>query len=194
MVFMVRRELLAINFLFLLLISCESSKQEKFNYYNLNDIHLENNNGLAIYKGKPFSGIVYSFYPNTKDTAEVIGFNKGKEHGEWKQFFPNGKLHQQRYFNNGTKVKTLKEWWENGKIKISGSFLKGENDGEYKEWNREGRLTKEMHYTLGYEEGSQKQFYDNGKIRSNYIMKKGKRYGLLGTKNCVNVTDSIFQK
>lgn len=194
MVFMVRRELLAISFSFLFLISCESSKQENFNYYNLTDIHLENNNGLAISNGKPFSGIVYSFYPNTKDTAEVFGFNKGKEHGEWKQFFPNRKLHQQRFFDNGAKVKTLKEWWENGKMKISGSFLKGENDGEYKEWNREGRLVKEIHYKLGYEEGSQKQFYDNGKIRSNYIVKDGKRYGLLGTKNCVNVTDSIFQK
>lgn len=191
--FMGRRELLAISFLFLLLISCKSSK-EKPKYFNFKDINVENNNGLLMSNNKLFTGVIYSLYPNTKDTAEVMGFNNGKENGEWKRFYPNKKLKEQRYFENGIKVKTLKEWWENGKIKISGSFLKGENNGEFKEWNREGRLIKFMNYKLGYEEGSQKQFYDNGKIRSNYVIKNGKRYGLLGTKNCVNVTDSIFQK
>lgn len=191
---MAHRELLVINLLFFLLISCESPEEKNMIYYNLNTIRLEENNGLVFHDGKHFSGMIYSFYQGTKDTAEIIGFKDGKEHGEWKQFFPNGKLASQRFFNKGVKVKTLKEWWDNGNMKVSGSFLKGENNGEYKEWNREGRLVKEMHYKMGYEEGSQRQFYDNGKIRSNYIVSHGKRYGLLGTKNCVNVTDSIFQK
>ena len=190
---MERRELLVISFLFLFFISCESSKR-KPKYYNFTKIHVENNNGILMSDKKLFTGIIYSLYPNTKDTAEVMGFNNGKEDGEWKRFYPNNKLKEQRFFDNGTKVKTLKEWWENGKMKISGSFLKGENNGEFKEWNKEGRLIKDMNYKLGYEDGSQKQFYDNGKIRSNYVIKNGKRYGLLGTKNCVNVTDSIFQK
>ncbi len=190
---MAQRVLSAISFLSLLL-SCHSPEKEKFRYYNFTELHLENKNGLAVNNGQLFTGIVYSLYPNTKDTAEVMGFNKGREHSEWRRFFPNGKLMQQRYFHNGIKVKTLKEWWENGKPKLSASFLKGEQHGEFKEWNRKGRLIKQMHYNLGYEDGSQKQFYDNGKIRSNYVMKDGKRYGLLGTKNCVNVKDSIFQK
>ncbi|SFZ96326.1 MORN repeat variant [Chryseobacterium limigenitum] len=188
-----RRELLVISFLFLLLISCKSSN-EKPKYFNFKEINVENKNGLLMSNNILFTGVIYSLYPDTKDTAEVMGFNNGKENGEWRRFYPNKKLKEQRYFENGIKVKTLKEWWENGKMKISGSFLKGENNGEFKEWNREGRLIKLMNYKLGYEEGSQKQFYDNGKIRSNYVIKNGKRYGLLGTKNCVNVTDSIFQK
>ncbi|MFY1045896.1 toxin-antitoxin system YwqK family antitoxin [Chryseobacterium sp. GP-SGM7] len=162
--------------------------------YNFNELHLENRNGLVVNDNKPFSGIIYSFYPNTKDTAEIMGFKNGKEHSQWKRFFLNGKLMEQRFFNNGTKVKTLKQWWENGKPKLACSFLKGENNGEFKEWNERGQLIKAMHYKLGHEDGSQKQFYDNGKVRSNYVMKNGIRYGLLGTKNCVNVTDSIFQK
>ncbi|MBB4805209.1 antitoxin component YwqK of YwqJK toxin-antitoxin module [Chryseobacterium defluvii] len=185
------RGLSAISIL-LLFLSCRDTG--KLKYYNISELSLKNKNGLAMNHHSPFTGAVYSFFPNTKDTAEIIGFNKGREHGEWKQFFPGGKLRQQRYYENGVKVKTLKEWWDNGKLKISGSFLKGENHGVYKEWNREGRLVQEMHYKSGYEEGSQKQFYDNGKIRSNYVMKNGKRYGLLGTKNCVNVKDSIFKK
>jgi antitoxin component YwqK of YwqJK toxin-antitoxin module len=191
---MAPRELSAISLLLISLISCDPAKQEKLTWYRLEEIRLENNNGLVFYRDRPFSGIVFSFYPATKDTAEVIGFRKGREHGEWRKFFPGGKLSVQRFFDHGTKVKTLKEWWENGRLKVSGSFLKGENNGEYKEWNRNGMLIRDMHYRLGYEEGSQKQFYDNGKIRSNYIVKTGRRFGLLGTKNCVNVTDRIFQK
>ena len=49
-----------------------------------------------------------------------------------------------------------------------------------------------MNYVKGHEEGSQKMYYDNGKIRSNYTIIAGRRYGLLGTKNCVNVADSVF--
>jgi antitoxin component YwqK of YwqJK toxin-antitoxin module len=51
-----------------------------------------------------------------------------------------------------------------------------------------------MHYKKGYEEGLQQFYYDNGKVKANYFMKAGRRYGLLGTKNCVNVSDSIFKK
>ncbi|GEN76973.1 toxin-antitoxin system YwqK family antitoxin [Chryseobacterium hagamense] len=191
---MALRELSAISLLLLSLISCNPAEQKKMIRYRLEDIRLENKNGMVFYRGRPFSGIVFSFYPGTEDTAEVIGFRKGREHGEWRKFFPGGKRSAQRFFDGGTKVKTMKEWWDNGHLKVSGSFLKGENNGEYKEWNKNGMLIRDMHYRLGYEEGSQKQFYDNGKIRSNYMMKNGKRYGLLGTKNCVNVTDRIFQK
>jgi Uncharacterized protein conserved in bacteria len=109
-------------------------------------------------------------------------------------FFPVENYLHNVFLIKESRLKLLKNGGDNGNIKISGSFLKGENNGEYKEWNRDGGLVKEMHYKLGYEEGSQKQFYDNGKIRSNYVVSHGKRYGLLGTKNCVNVTDSIFKK
>jgi hypothetical protein len=35
-------------------------------------------------------------------------------------------------------------------------------------------------------------WYDNGKVKSNYRIIEGRRFGLLGTKNCINVSDSIF--
>jgi antitoxin component YwqK of YwqJK toxin-antitoxin module len=56
----------------------------------------------------------------------------------------------------------------------------------------DGKLIHLANYKNGQEEGTQKLWYDNGKIRANYVIKNGKRYGLLGTKNCINVSDSIF--
>ncbi|HEY0262855.1 MAG TPA: hypothetical protein VGB95_07495 [Chitinophagales bacterium] len=165
-----------------------------YKYFNSYSIHLKNLNGIFMNGQKPFTGITFSLFPNTSDTAQISCFKNGKENGLWQQFYANGKKKQQRYFLDGIKVKTDSAWWENGQLQFVCKFENGEYEGELKEWNAQGVLIREMHYKKGYEEGAQKQFYDNGKVRSNYIMRNGKRIGLLGTKNCVNVSDSIFTK
>jgi antitoxin component YwqK of YwqJK toxin-antitoxin module len=99
-----------------------------------------------------------------------------------------------RHFENGQKVGAYYAWWPNGTLKLAYHFANGEYNGRCSEWNDQKMLVKEMHYKDGYESGSQKEFYNDGKIKANYIMTDGRRYGLLGTKNCVNVSDSIFKK
>jgi antitoxin component YwqK of YwqJK toxin-antitoxin module len=69
-----------------------------------------------------------------------------------------------------------------------------ENDvyhGSLKSWNSKGQIIKSLHYTHGQQSGHQQLWDDNGAIRTNYIVKNNRRYGLLGTKNCINVSDSI---
>ena len=48
-----------------------------------------------------------------------------------------------------------------------------------------------MNYIKGKEVGRQQLWYDDGGVRSNYVMLNNRRYGLLGTKNCVNISDEI---
>jgi len=159
-----------------------------------NDPSLKFVNGILYRSNQLFTGTVFSFYEGTKDTAEVSGFIKGKENGEWKKFYPDHSLKEKREFDNGKKTGQLIAFWENGNKKLVYSFKNNEYEGTCCEWSKEGVLIKEMNYKKGYEDGSQKMFYDNGKVRSNYIMINGRRFGLLGTKNCVNVSDSIFKK
>jgi antitoxin component YwqK of YwqJK toxin-antitoxin module len=161
--------------------------------FNADSLHLENRNGIVYNEGKLFSGNVIEL-DDANDTVAISGFYKGREHGQWKRFYPGGTLEEVRYFNKGVKTKALTHWWQNGQLQLICSFKNGEYDGILKEWNEKGQLTKEMHYKNGYEDGSQKMYYDNGKIRSNYVVKDGQRIGLLGTKNCVNVSDSVFKK
>ena len=98
---------------------------------------------------------------------------------------------EQRYYVQGVKTGTLKRYWSNGKIQAIYFFANGEYQGTCREWNPEGKLVREMNYERGHESGSQKQWYDDGSIRSNYIIRNDRRYGLLGTKNCINVSDSV---
>ena len=80
-----------------------------------------------------------------------------------------------------------------GRWELQSSFLfkDDEYEGECSEWNEKGILIRRMHYARGHESGAQQQWYDDGSIRSNYVIIKGRRFGLLGTKNCVNVSDSL---
>lgn len=151
-------------------------------------------NGILYRSNDLFTGIVYSFYEGTKDTAEISEFLNGKENGEWKKFYPDQSLKEKREFKTGKKIGEYIAYWKNGNKKLDYKFSNDEYEGTCSEWNRQGVLIKEMNYRKGHEEGSQKMFYDNGKIRSNYVMIEGRRYGLLGTKNCINVSDSIFKK
>lgn len=151
-------------------------------------------NGIVFLDGKPYNGKLFTFFESTTDTLEIVSYLNGKEHGEWLKFYPNHQLRERRYFNNGQKTGQMLTWWENGKKQIDYYFLNDEYQGTCKEWNENGLLTKVMNYDKGYENGVQQWWYDNGKIKANYIIKNGRRYGLLGTKNCVNVADSVFKK
>lgn len=115
----------------------------------------------------------------------------GLEEGEWRSYHKNGMLKEKRFYRHGVKVGVLKTWWDNGQLQVLYRFKNGEYDGTCFEWNRNGVMTKKMHYTLGVETGEQRQWYDDGSVRSNYMMIDGRRFGLLGTKNCINVKDSL---
>lgn len=143
------------------------------------------------YYNKKFSGIQYSLYKQG-DTAFIKPYLNGLEEGVTKKWFANKQLAEERLFIDGKKEGVHKGWWENGKQKFEFAVSNDEYTNEFKEWDNNGSLVKHFHYKNGQENGSQKLFYVNGKIRANYVIIDGKRYGLLGTKNCKNVSDSIF--
>ncbi len=149
--------------------------------------------GLLMENNQPFSGTLFTLFGGTTDTAETSTYLTGKENGEWKKFYPSKKIREIRYFTNGQKTGEYKAWWENGQKQLDYFFVTDEYEGTCREWNDEGLLTKVMNYKQGHEDGQQQWWYDNGKVKANYIIKDGRRYGLLGTKNCVNVSDSIFK-
>lgn len=178
-------------FLLSVIVCCKPDKQVTIVSTPADDTHLSTLNGIVFYNQKPFTGKVYELYPQTRDTMSIQSYSEGKENGVWKKFFDNGKLAEQRFYQNGIKSGTLSRWWANGNTMLVYTFEDGEYEGTCREWNAAGVLVKEMNYSKGHEVGAQKMFYDNGKVRSNYTVIDGRRFGLLGTKNCENAVDSI---
>ncbi|HSZ25396.1 MAG TPA: hypothetical protein VK766_06760, partial [Cytophagaceae bacterium] len=186
---------LLLLFLLLLFFQCDGLEKERMtNYTRADSAQVHTRLGVTYVNGTEYTGVLYSLFPGTKDTAFLSSYTNGQKEGEWKQFYPHHQPKEIRHFHHGQKVDSCLLWWENGARRSAFYFVNDEYEGTFREWSPQGMLLKEMHYHAGHEEGSQKVWYENGKIKSNYVILKGRRYGLLGTKNCVNVSDSLFKK
>lgn len=185
-------KILFYTFLLLLAFSCTKKESKVPDIFQLKSSNaVTQNNDVLYWKKKKFSG--YCFELNSKnDTLLLEGYVNGLLHGFCKKWYPNKQLQEVRFYKNGKKDGKQMGYWENGNKRFSFFCSNEAYEGELKEWTFDGKLIHHGHYENGQEEGSQKLWYNNGKIRANYVIIKGKRYGLLGTKNCKNVSDSIF--
>ena len=130
--------------------------------------------------------LIYTYACSVKK-EEVLG-----ELVIYKKYYPNKQLMEYREYRNDMKNGKQIAYWDNGKTRFDFIAKNDAYEGEMREWDYNCKLFHLAHYKEGHEEGVQKLWYENGKIRANYVIIKGRRFGLLGTKNCKNVSDSIF--
>lgn len=93
-------------------------------------------------------------------------------------------------------------------IKESAYFLHNEKHGEYKYWHSNGNLAVESNYNQGIEHGLRKEYFVNGNLQmvkqfdrgnvianklynidgdvmTNYVIKDGRKYGLVYSSECI---------
>lgn len=188
--------------LFFFLVSCGSAAKKEVpkmaravpqNHKLQNDPSFSNHQDTVYYGHQSFTGFCYALHPNG-DTAFLKSYFNGLEEGPQKKWYDNKKLAEQRFYISGKKEGLQQGWWPDGSPKFVYTAKADAFEGELKEWNYAGLLYKEFHYVNGQEEGSQKLLWDNGTIRANYVIRNGKKYGLIGLKLCNNPYDSITKK
>ena len=181
---------------------CTNGKQDKtprkpeevpLVYKLVSDPDFHYNQDTIYYKSTKFSGIQYALYPNM-DTIFVKPFLNGLAEGVQKQWYSNKILAEERLYVTNKKEGVHKGWWENGNPKFCYHFFDDEYDGEVMEWYFGGQLFKKFHYAMGYEEGSERLWYEDGSVRANYVIKKGRKYGLIGIKICRNPYEKTTNK
>ena len=193
MVIMEYRGLLVINFfIFFLIISCDYSNNQTV--VNHSDINLDLSKRYVEYKNKLFTGIVLKYYPMSNDTLSISIYKNGVKDNIWKKLYKDGEVQEIRKYKNGKKIGSYIGYYNNGRKKFEQNFKNGEYHGKSFVWTEDGRLLRESNFENGYESGHQRIWKNNGKIKSNYIIKNNRRYGLLGTKNCINASDSLLIK
>lgn len=203
---MIRQAL--IYFIFLFMASCAGKKKDVFfsgekdikiaktvpgNYIKATDNRFTYHQDTVYYDDHFFTGYRYLLYQNG-DTALLQSYFNGVEEGSQKKWYPNKQLAEERFYINGMKEGVHRSWWPDRKQKMYFVAYANEYSGEFKEWYASGLLGKDFHYVNGHEEGSQKLWWDNGTVRANYVIRNGKKYGLLGLKTCINPYDSIIKK
>lgn len=163
------------------------------NYIPVDDSGFVMHQDTVYFQQSYFTGYRFSLYPNG-DTATVEAYFNGVEEGTQKKWYAHKQLMEERFYINGKKEGTHRGWWPDGKPKFYFQLYNNEYNGEFKEWNSSGLLTKQFHYVNGLEEGSERLWWDNGTVRANYVIRNGKKYGLIGLKTCVNPYDSVIKK
>lgn len=154
--------------------------------------NISKKNDTIFLNGEKYNGFLFQLSPNGNDTIAMEGYVNGLLSGDQKKWFPKKQLMEERYYRKGKKNGKQIAYWPNGNKRFEFEAKDDAYEGELREWSVNGHLFHLANFVNGQEEGAQKMWYDNGKIRANYVIISGKRYGLLGTKNCKNVSDSIF--
>jgi antitoxin component YwqK of YwqJK toxin-antitoxin module len=159
-------------------------------FINRKEQFLSFHQDTLYYQDKKYSGYIYDRFENG-DSAFVGSYLNGVEEGVFKKWYRNNQLGEYRTYHLGKKVGKHVGFWEDGQPKFDFNFIAGELHGESNEWYPNGQAYKAFHYKMGYENGSQKMWWENGVIRANYLVKQGRRYGLIGLKLCMTPQDSI---
>ena len=185
------RLLNSVLLLFCFLSSCEVAKSSPSLIASADTLKLVNKNGVKHFNGVPFSGKLFKQEVKTGDTLFIENYFKGLKHGIFKRFYPNNILYEKRYYNMGEKEGVHLGYWKNGQLAFQYHLEDNVYHGSLKSWNKQGQIIKFLNYFRGQPLGQQQLWEDNGTVRTNYVIKNNRRYGLLGTKNCVNVSDSL---
>ncbi|MEO7983418.1 MAG: hypothetical protein ABI688_04980 [Bacteroidota bacterium] len=190
-------------FLFIICISCLHKRQPvpeikiaktvPANYKEVTDTNFHKHQDTLYYQHNYFTGYQFALFPGG-DSAAISSWFNGVEEGIQKKWYANKQLAEERFYINGKKEGIHRGWWHDGKPKFIFEAMDDEYNGEFKEWYSSGLLGKQFHYHAGREEGSQRLWWDNGTVRANYVIRNGKKYGLIGLKTCVNPYDSVTKK
>lgn len=162
-------------------------------FYTVTDSNFSYHEDTVFYKHAFYTGYQFALYENG-DTLLLKSFFNGVEEGFQRKWYPGKKLEEERFYINGKKEGIHQGWWSNGQKRFYFSAYNNEYNGEFKEWMPNSLLVKFFHYKNGYEEGSQRLWWADGTVRANYVIKNGRKYGLLGWKTCINPYDTISKK
>lgn len=183
---------LAWSFIIGVLLQSCSSQQSNVAALSANDPALRFRNGVLFYEDQPFSGVITATYANGQLQTKTE-YARGREHGTSSMWYEGGQLLWQREYRNGKKHGEHKGWWPNGARKFVYHFADGEHEGEASEWYANGPLAQRNQYLHGQEVGLQQAWRENGKLYANYLVKNGKRYGLVNSRLCYTVKDGEVQ-
>jgi antitoxin component YwqK of YwqJK toxin-antitoxin module len=131
---------------------------------------------------------------------------EGLREGEFKRWYGNGRIREQRFYRNGKLEGAYKSWYENGQISAHGFYKNGKWEGERRVWHYNGNLMMQMFCRNDDAEGKvkcwseegcllEREFYRNS-IRINFL-NQNEQQGFsqikrMFRKNMIRLLDTIL--
>lgn len=79
----------------------------------------------------------------------------------------------------------VREFWPNGNVRRAFDVRDDVRDGEYRTFTIDGKPYEFKHFVQGREDGLQQAWDADGVLYLNYVVKDGRRYGLVNAKPCL---------
>jgi antitoxin component YwqK of YwqJK toxin-antitoxin module len=98
--------------------------------------------------------------------------------------YASGELSRRAEYQNGKLDGITRGWYQNGRLMYEYHYRRGLGEGLQRQWNRDGTLLLRLNQHQGHEAGLQQMWNLDGSVRSSYVIRNGKRYGLLGARGC----------
>jgi antitoxin component YwqK of YwqJK toxin-antitoxin module len=106
-----------------------------------------------------------------------------------KSYDTKGQLLSDKIESLTEKRRSIKFYWPDGKLNVKLNYQNGIYHGSVVRYFENGNLFSSFNYKDGQESGKQQMWKSDGRIKVNYEVINGRKYGLTGVKNCVNVLE-----
>lgn len=87
-------------------------------------------------------------------------------HGDYTQWYKNGKKHSEGEYENGLLTGSWTYWYQNGNKKEEGVYRKGMRYGTWRYWYKNAQMKAQGDFRGGMKHGHWSEWYDNGKQKS----------------------------
>lgn len=111
------------------------------------------------------------------DTIEIGQFLCDQRVGDWKVYYPSGKIRKEISFKNDLLHGPHTFYHENGTVKQKGVFNEGKVEGEYIIYYENGNIKEEGSHANGSHNGPIKFYHSNGQLQTEGAMKDGELHG-----------------
>lgn len=146
-------------------------------------------NGLYLYEGYAYSGIVFKVLKGN-DLRTYSSVLKGQRHGTYRSFFKNGNPYEVRQYKNNLAFGKHYGFWEKTEVlKFEYRYFNEKKEGPQKNWYENGEPSYAYNYRDDQLEGLQRAWRRNGSLYRNFEVKAGVRYGLQKSAQCYGLTD-----
>lgn len=79
--------------------------------------------------------------------------DQGREQGDFKEWYQNGQLKEQKTYKDGKLEGPLRTWYDNGQLNTSFEYTNNLEQGVGRFWAQDGTLALECHYEAGERQG-----------------------------------------
>lgn len=125
------------------------------------------------------NGQFKAFYPNGKVSRECV-YSDGEKNGQMTIYYNNGQVRSVDNEVYGITEGVSKEFYANGKLESEYPYLSDNLEGIGKEYYKSGTLKKEIAYANGTNHGPTKLYDENGRLAKTLLYNYGK---LIAVKN-----------